>query len=291
MKFAKLLASAFIVGAFSLSTAHAQEFGMEYASDGYNHNSLRPTHDSHIMYRKTLWLRVMLNEKQNKPFFAKNREITKLLIESTKLGLIRPYMNDSLRTRMTLEEFLERMKIPSEDAGLSEEELALGFSDDAGGGDDWGTEGDFAGGTGGAAAAAEFFPYQLNVMQLKEDLIFDKKHSRMKHDIQSIEFFIPAKMNPTGVEKPLATFSYKELVGNVFKDNSEAVWYNEHNERTHVNYADAFDLRLFSSKLVKYSNGQDQMIVDIYKDDKRSLVESQRYAHWLVEYETNLWEH
>jgi gliding motility associated protien GldN len=289
MKLLKLLASAFVVGAFTLSTVQAQEYGMEYASDGYNHNSLRPIHDSHIMYRKTLWFRVMLKEKQNKPFFAKNREITKLIVESTKLGLIRPYMNDSLRTRMTLEEFLERIKVPSEDAGLSEEELALGFTEDSG--DDWGTEGDFGGSGGGASAAAEYFSYQLDVMQIKEDLIFDKKHSRMKHDIQSLEFFIPAKMNPTGVEKSLATFSYRELVNNVFKDNSDAIWYNEHNERTHVNYADAFDLRLFSGKIVKYSNGQDQYLIDIYKDDRSALLESQRYAHWLVEYETNLWEH
>jgi len=288
MKFIKIFASALIVCSFAM-TAKAQEYGMEYVSDGYNHNSLRPIHDSHIMYRKSLWFRIMLAEKQNKPFFAKNREISKLIIESTKLGLIRPYMNDSLRTRMTLENFLENLKIPSEDAGLSEEEMALGFTEDSGG-DDWSEEG-ADGAAAAGSAAIEYNAKDLNIMQIREELIFDKKHSRMKHDIQAISMYIPSKFNPTGVEKPLATFSYKELVTNIFKDNADAIWYNEHNERTHLNYADAFDLRLFSGKLEKYANGQDAMIIDILKDDRAALLETQRYAHGLVEYETNLWEH
>ena len=47
-------------------------------SNGYNPLSLRQVHESYLMWKKTLWRRVDLKEKQNKPFFARNREISKI---------------------------------------------------------------------------------------------------------------------------------------------------------------------------------------------------------------------
>lgn len=282
-------------------SANAQEFGMEYAQDGYNHNSIRPLHESHIMYKKTLWFRMSLKEKQNLPFFAVDNEITKVIIDAVKLGIIRPYKNDSLRTRMSQEEFLENLKIPSEEVSLTEEEIAMGFTQDdlggfGGGGDDWGSGGDWGGGGDGGGAAAEtsaneFYPKNLHLLEIKEDLLFDNKHSRMKHDIQAITIIIPAEMNPsTGLEKKLAAFSYKELVQNLFRDNSQAIWYNERNNRHHRNLEEAFDLRLFNARVIKYDNAKDNMIVDIYDDQRSALIAAQQYEHQLVEYESNLWE-
>jgi len=282
-------------------SANAQEFGMEYAQDGYNHNSIRPLHESHIMYKKTLWFRMSLKEKQNLPFFAVDNEITKVIIDAVKLGIIRPYKNDSLRTRMSQEEFLQNLKIPSEEVQLTEEEIAMGFTSDdlgggGGGGDEWGTEGGWGGDAGSGAAAEtvanEFYAKQLHLLKIKEDLLFDNKHSRMKHDIQAITIIIPAEMNPsTGLEKDLAAFSYKELVQNLFRDNSQAIWYNERNNRHHRNLEEAFDLRLFNARIIKYDNAKDNMIVDIYDgDDRSALIAAQQYEHQLVEYESNLWE-
>ena len=87
-------------------SAQAQEYG-EFVNSGYNPNSVRPVHESNIMFKKTLWLRMSLKEKINRPFFASQMEITKLIIEAAKVGIIRPYMNDSLKTRMPQEQFLE----------------------------------------------------------------------------------------------------------------------------------------------------------------------------------------
>ncbi|WP_375559371.1 gliding motility protein GldN [Bernardetia sp. OM2101] len=281
-------------------SANAQEFGMEYAQDGYNHNSIRPLHESHIMYKKTLWFRMSLKEKQNLPFFAVENEITKVIIDAVKLGIIRPYKNDSLRTRMSQEEFLENLTIPSDEVTLTEEEIAMGFTADdlggfGGGGDDWGSGGDWGGDSGGSAEAEtianEFYPKQLHLLEIKEDLLFDNKHSRMKHDIQAITIIIPAEMNPaTGLEKKLAAFSYKELVQNLFRDNSQAIWYNERNNRHHRNLEEAFDLRLFNARVIKYDNARDNMIVDIYEDQRSALIAAQQYEHQLVEYESHLWE-
>lgn len=283
-------------------SANAQEFGMEYAQDGYNHNSIRPLHESHIMYKKTLWFRMSMKEKQNLPFFASQNEITKVIIDAVKLGIIRPYANDSLRTRMSQETFLENLTVKVDNVELTEEEIAMGFTSEdiggfGGGADDWGSGGDWGGDGGGGGAAEtvsnEYFVKDLYLLEIKEDLLFDNKHSRMKHDIQAITIIIPAELNVAGggIENALASFSYKELVQNLFRDNSQAIWYNERNNRHHRNLEEAFDLRLFNARVIKYDNAKNNLIIDLYEDDQRSaLIAAQQYEHQLVEYESNLWE-
>ena len=89
--------------------------------------SVYPILDHDIMFKKRVWRRMDLREKQNRPFFAFNNEITKIIIEAVKAGILHPYENDSLRTRMSREKFLENLKMPDLGGGLTEEEKALGF--------------------------------------------------------------------------------------------------------------------------------------------------------------------
>ncbi|MFT5914657.1 MAG: hypothetical protein ACJAWV_000778 [Flammeovirgaceae bacterium] len=305
-------------------------FGMSFISaqeiddSGYNYNSVRPIRRADIMYMKTLWRRMDLREKQNEPFFAAENEISKIVIDAVKAGVLRPFMNDSLTTRMSPSQFLENLKVPGGDEGLSKEDIEMGFGaggDDAwggggggGGGGDWGDSsggggawggdsgggdgfgGDSGGGDGGtgktvsAVAADEFFAKQIPILEIKEDLIFDRKRSRMYHDIQSITLVIPGEYYPSGIDKPLATFSYKELVENVFIDNPQAIWFNPKNTIENRNLADAFDLRLFDARIIKYTNPKDDMIEDVYNSDlKLSLGKSQQYEHDILEYESNMW--
>ena len=69
-----------------------------------------------------------------------------------------------------------------------------------------------------------------------------------------------------------------------------AIWYNVNNTAQHRNLSDAFDLRLFSGKLIKYSNAKGELIEDTYAgNQKLGLAKSQEYEHDLLEYESNLW--
>ena len=43
-------------------------FGQE--DDGYNELSVRPVHEAYIMWKKTFWGQMDLNEKKNLPFFS-----------------------------------------------------------------------------------------------------------------------------------------------------------------------------------------------------------------------------
>jgi len=268
------------------------EFGYD-DKDAFSPHSIRPIRRADVMYNNTVWIRMDLREKQNEPFFAANSEITKIIIDAVKAGVLRPYKNDSLVTRMSIQEFNENLKIPGADEGLSDEDLAMGFGGDdfGGGGDDWGG-GDW-GTEGGAeedAGPEEFFAKDIRIIELKENRMFDRKRARMYYDIQSVRLIIPGDLYPTGIDKPLATFSYKELVSNVFVDNPAAVWYNAKNTAENKNLADAFELRQFTGKIVKYSNPKDAVIDDIYKGNlKLGLAKSQEYEHRLLEYESDLW--
>lgn len=248
---------------------------------GYNINSLRPIHEHDQLWKRTVWVRMDCREKQNKPFFARNNEITKVIIEAVDAGILRPFENDSLINRMSYENFVENLTIPGSDEGLTEEEKAMGFgADDTGWGDSgWGDD------TGGAesestestvAASNRYFPHQLNILEIRIDLIFDKKRSRWYRDIQAITLILPAEANTAkGIDQSIASFSYKELVENVFKDNDSAIWYNDaNNPREHRNLSEAFDLTLYAAHMIKYSNPDDAMIQDIYGADKSAIVAS-----------------
>ncbi|TAH18666.1 MAG: gliding motility protein GldN [Cytophagales bacterium] len=247
---------------------------------GYNINSLRPIQDNSQLYRQTLWSRIDGREKQNKPFYAKGQEITQVIINAVKAGILRPYQDDLLVTRMSYEDFIDKLTMPTEEVVPGEF-----FADE------WGTTEDTMTGIETINVSSEYFPKELYLLEIKEDLIFDKERSRTYRDIQAISIIIPAEINPKGVDEVLATFSYKELINNVFTNNYEAVWDNDKNEQQNVTLAEAFDLRLFASHLIKFSNSQDGYIQDIYGEDRSAVVASMQLTHNLVDTDTEMWEY
>ncbi len=272
--------------------AQAQE-----VASGYNPNSVNPIHESDIMFQKRIWRRMDLKEKQNRPFFANNNEITKIIIEAVKQGVLFPYMNDSLKSRMTKETFLDNLKIPEVGSGLSEEEKALGFSeektDDWGGG--WGDEPKTDAATATASAAEDdfyFLPQQVTVLEIMEDMIFDKKRSRLYWDIQSVKLILPPENFPeSGLLREVGVFKYKDLVALFKSMPEEAIWFNPQNSAAHRTLADAFALRLFHARIIKVANPKDEMIVDIYGNNpKDGIIASQKLEQDLIELEHNLWE-
>ncbi len=271
--------------------SYAQE-----TSSGYNENSIRPIHESDIMFKKRIWRRMDLREKQNRPFFAFNNEITKIIVEAVKQGVLYPYENDSLKTRMSKEQFLTNITLPEQGGGLSEEEKALGFSDDN---DSWGDDGWGDTGSDATADANEdlgddyFRPSEMAILELMEDMIFDKKRSRMYWDIQSVKIILPASLFPeTGLIREVAVFKYKDLV-ELFKNMpDEAIWFNPQNSAAHRNLADAFELRLFTARITKVSNPRNDYIIDVYGGDpKKALMQSHIIEQDLIETEHNLWEY
>src|SRR5215207_3456620 len=78
----------------------------------YNPNSLNPIPRYEQLYKVKVWREVRLDEKQNKGYFARNNEITKLILDAVNSGeLADIYANDSLTTKMAKADMVRKMLI------------------------------------------------------------------------------------------------------------------------------------------------------------------------------------
>lgn len=242
--------------------------------------------DEYVMFKKQVQRRMNLGEKQNRPFFSKNGEISKLILEAVESGLLRPYQSDSTVNFMDDQQFQDNIQIENE-----------------GGGGGFG----FGGGFGGSQQESSGPTYTpipgdlFNVLYITEDVIFDRNRSRMYYYIRSITLVLPASAgpdwNPAGFEKPIASFRYQDLV-DLFRGPfaDRAIWFNNQNQAAHINFADAFELRLFSAPIIKISNADNLDISQQYGDKiaqnplYRNMIQ-QKYEYDLVEFESELWEY
>jgi len=136
----------------------------------------------------------------------------------------------------------------------------------------------------------EYFPSEFSLLEIKEDWVFDRKRSRLYHDIQSIGILLPADKNPAGLEVPVAYFRYKDLDRLFRSDPKKYIWYNPQNQAQHKNLADAFDLRLIYGRIYKMSNAEDKTLVDMF-GEKEGLLKSYQAEMDLMETEHGLWEY
>ncbi len=141
-----------------------------------------------------------------------------------------------------------------------------------------------------ALTGDEYFPKELNLLEIKEDWIFDRKRSRLYYDIQTITLLLPADKNAAGFEKPIASFKYKDLDKLFRSDPKKFIWYNPQNQAQHKNLADAFDLRLFYGRITKVANPGDQDLIGMY-GDREGLLKSYQTEYELMETEHSLWEY
>ena len=276
-----------------LSFASVDEtYSQAEVSDGYNPLSLRQVHESYLLWKKTLWRRVDLGEKQNKPFFARNRELSKILIEGVEKGVLIPYLNDSVNDDnvMSREEFLQRI---TQDEGEEEDEFTdAGFVDDPFAVLD---DDPFAVEEEEEETGPQFIPKrEFNIIEIREDLYFDRIHSRIYFDIQAISLYLPGDsfFNLGGFEKPIASFRFIDLY-NLFKSMpKEAIWFNETNIAQHKNLGDAFLLRLFKGLIVKIANADDIRVSELYANSRKDgIMASVQVEQDLMEWESNLWEY
>jgi Gliding motility associated protein GldN len=317
--------AALAVGLTLSVSASAQEQATTASSNG----SYRPIPSTDIMFRKTVWRQIDLREKQNKPMFSEGKEITRVILDAVKRGELHAYRSDSLTTTFTADEIKNNSSFQEQNTGLTDEEKKAGLKEDDAGG--WGGGGDAWGAPAGKSSAAttkrqpklgangkplkdkkgkiiyetvaveppkpaappsyEYRPKDLYQLELKEDMIFDKKRSRMYHDIKTITLVVPATApgNAAGIDKPIGTFKYSDLV-KVFRSNPDkAIWFNPQNDAQHKNLADAFELWLFNSYIVKVSNPGDQRLDEIYGDPKQGILAASQAASDLIDYEYSLW--
>lgn len=272
----------------------------------YNPNSIDPIPAYEHHYKVRIWRQVDLTEKQNKGFFSVNGELTRFMMDLIKSGELTVYANDSLERTVSKEEAVkvfERSQaevfdewnpsttyyqgdIKSFNGKNYEAQMeSTGVKpDDAPGGEWIMTQ---------QGVALQYSANEITRILLKEDLIFDKRRSRLYFDIQSIQLF--AFDDVLGVFRPMGIIRYKDLEVKCRQYASKAVWFNRQNTAQNKNFADAFLLRLFKGYIVKVENPDDQDIIAMIAASGgnrfEGVYEIYRQENLLMEKEHNLWEY
>ncbi|MBY0434198.1 MAG: gliding motility protein GldN, partial [Cyclobacteriaceae bacterium] len=144
-----------------------------------------------------------------------------------------------------------------------------------------------------AGAAVTFLPTEIFQMTIVEDVIFDKRRSRLYYDMLAMGF--AAFDNNSGTYKTLGWFKYKDLEKLFRNHTKDAIWFNRYNTAENRNYADAFLLRLFHGTIDKVENPDNDRIADIYTANGRPYKEVVWAMEWeemkMMEKEHNLWEY
>lgn len=274
----------------------------------YNPNSLNPIPVYEQHYKVRVWRNIDLKEKQNKGFFPKNGEITKLIVDAVRSGeLTDIYKDDSLTAKISKEEFLQRLVQEQAQTFEAWDPAKDYYSEDIASynGRNWRAVADSRGVTPSEDAVDNWavttqgsgLPYavgDMSTLHLMEDVIFDRRRSRLYYDIQGVEIIIPGAKTTTNIDLSLGWFKYKDLE-KLFRNNiPKAVWFNRQNTAQNKNFADAILLRLFQGTIYKIQNPDDETISDTYSANGRPYYESVWAREWtemmLMEKEHNLWE-
>ncbi len=284
MKRVVLLSMGFWGLSFGFTTVCAGEPGADGPHVVHNPHSLYPIPEEDILIKNRIWRHIDLKEKSNKPFFPHNKEITKVIIEGIEAGLLTAYSDEAFTKSMTKEEFFEKLKLPEVDL-LSEEEKALGLTDD----DDWHDKAPKKSAAKEEKLPDYFLPNQVSHLELMEDWIFDKVRSVQVYDVQSVKLIIPEDQFETGLRREVGILKYKDLAA--YFDDKGVSWVNVSNSAGSIKMTEAFALRLFSSRIVKIENPDDNTVADIYnKTPKAAVIASKELEEELLEKEYFLWE-
>jgi gliding motility associated protien GldN len=305
-----------ILGVVLLSAASFSAFAQaevdkvykEELEEQYNPNSINPIPKYEQLYKLRVWRNIDLKEKQNKGFFARNGEITKLIVDAVRSGEITDiYKHDSLTSKMSKEDFLGLLVQSQASLFDPWDPNRDWYTDDIttyngknyralrdSKGENPETTLDDAWSATSTGKATEYLPSDMSILRLVEDVIFDRRRSRLYYDIQAIQMIIPGALTTTGVDAELGWIRYKDLE-KVFRNHPEkAVWFNRLNTAQNKNFADAILLRLFKGTIRMIENPDAETIRDTYANNGRPYREAVWAAEWaemmLMEKEHNLWE-
>ena len=273
----------------------------------YNPNSIDPIPRYEHHYKLRVWREIDLREKQNKGFFSFNGEITKLVMDAVRSGEIAEvYKDDSLKATLTKDEFITRLTMSEGEVLPAWDPANTYYLTDAVSFNGVNYESNIDYNTGvnpSTAQNGEWIVTQrgkavtvgardVYKIILMEDVIFDRRRSRLYYDIQGIELLFFD--SDAQFFRSIGWFKYKDLE-KVFRNHpAEAVWFNRQNTAENRNFADAFLLRLFKGVIMMIENPDNFRIEDIYSQNQRPYVESVWAREWaemmLMEKEHNLWE-
>lgn len=274
----------------------------------YNPNSTERIPYYEQLYRFRVERVVDLGEKQNAGFKSAQSDLTDFLIKSIQNESLTAY-DDSLKNRRPAAEILVSNQAVMEPAFDANKSYFTNETASYGGKNYVSTRNDNMGHLPTDTQWWELAPSQTeyytknNIVAIKivEDVIFDKRRSRLYYDIQAIGLM--AQRSGETTINPIAYIFYKDFYNLVektahskdWKERDRVVWRNRYNPAENRTFTDAFKLRLFHGVIEKVENPDDRTIQQIYERNGRSYSEAV-FARWeeemrMMEKEHNLWEY
>jgi gliding motility associated protien GldN len=237
--------------------------------------------EADVFWAKRITRVIDVREKQNQCMNWPKNPVSLVLYNAVKEGRLIPYNDDSLRSVMTIEEFLGKgsdtdyveVPIDPEDPTITEMDTI----------------------------ATPFRPEDKIVKyRVLEDWIFDKKESRMYVRIIAIAPQYNEKV--AGIElgeKDLCVLKYHRSPDDADLNDLREILvnmevFNRQNDAARVTFDDFFEQRLFSSYITKENNQYDNKISEFeeFRDNRvAALLESERIKQDLFEKEHDLWEY
>lgn len=262
------------------------------------------------LFRVRVWRDMDLKEKQNKGFFARGNEISRVLVDAIRSGEItKVYENDSLNESSSIDKvkFLQKFELRPASVYADWEATKDYFRDDlvrykgknyeAMDGsnalppdDPRNDKKDYWQPTS-KGDAASFEAADIYQLQIVEDVTFDRRRSRLYYDVLAIQ--LQAWDETGGAFKPLGWIKYSDAE-RVFRAHPDkAIWFNRQNTAQNRNFADAFLLRLFHATIYRVENPDNDDLSAIYGADKyhEAVLAREWEEMKLMEKEHNLWEY
>jgi gliding motility associated protien GldN len=237
--------------------------------------------EADVFWAKRITRVIDVREKQNQCMQWPKNPLSLVLYNAVRDGKLIPYVDDSLRSVMTVEEFLGRgSDTDYVDTPYDENDPTLTRTD---------------------TVYTPFRPEEkIKKYRVLEDWIFDKKESRMYVRIIAIApLFNPKVAGIELGEQDLCVLKYHRSPDDADRNDIRDITvnmevFNRQNDAARVTFDDWFEQRLFSSYITKEANQYDNRIKDFedFRDNKvAAMLESERIKYDLFEKEHDLWEY
>ncbi|MEX0968724.1 MAG: gliding motility protein GldN [Bacteroidia bacterium] len=210
-------------------------------------------------------------EKKNLPLKWPKNPLNKIVYSAATDGSLTAYRNDSLSSIFTPEEVLERGGSESVVQIYPDPDDPYYYID--------------------SIVYNPYQPEKIIKFRMMEDWIFDKQSGLFFSRIIGIApIFKPEIEGAELPEQPLFWLKWDELRD--YLVNYEI--FNRHNDAARLTYYDFFEMRLFSSYIVREPNEFDYSIKDFeeFKNDPfAALLESEKIKSELFQWEHDLWQY
>jgi len=222
--------------------------------------------EADVMWQKRVWRVIDTREKLNLPFAYPEEPLIGIFMDLVNSGEVTVYTDEDFTTAFTKEDLASKV-------GGADSVLTFDFDTGA---EIW------------KVVSNDFNPEEVQQFRLKEDWVFDEESSSMIVriiGIAPIRDIYDDNGNFRG-QNALFWVYYPEM--RRYLTNFEA--FNPFNDAQRSSWEDIFEMREFSSYIIKESNARDLRIQDTYSGVD-ALLESERVKNEIFLYEHDLWSY